>query len=375
MPVKKIHFNNFKNLTSEFELNPHINVIIGPNGRGKTNFLEGIYFLSFGSGFRDVGDTQIVNWNSKFGFYSITSDLNDNDEVQLVLKYGNTVSGGGKKTFQVNEIGRNKKIFIGHISAVLFAPDSVNLVSGPPEARRKIIDDVLSLLDPLYGEIINEYKKILRQRNKLLQSDAPRFEIAKQLNFWNKGLIDNGSYIVAKRIDFLNQISGPVSEKANNLFSGEVRGLNIKYISKFYDGMTLTMDDFETIRAKVKEALDQKFNANIDKEIAVGKTLYGPHREDFEFRLNEMLLRESGSRGQQRLASLIFSLAVFDIFNDKEDTTAILLLDDVMSELDEFHRANIEKLLLALKGQIVITSADEKNFTAQFLERIFRIDF
>ncbi len=360
MPLRKVRFNNFKNLKGEFDLTDRINVIIGNNGQGKTNFLEGLYYLSYGTGFGASQEPNNIKWNSKNGFFSLSGLIEKpDDEVKIEIKYENTDANLGRKKFLVNDIARTRKNFMGNLSSLLFAPQSVDLVSGSPDGRRKAIDDILSLLSYEYAEALSKYRNIIRNRNKILHNLSNHIGHPRELTYWDEALIKEGSYIISERANFFEYKQEEIAAKAKALFNGEFKGLNIAYQTKF--------------AGDIKKNFESKIEENQEKEIWAGSTLYGPHREDFEFNLGTISLRESGSRGQQRLASLIFILTVFDIFEDKEDTSAILLLDDIMSELDPIHRNNIEKMLLGKHIQVVITTAEKENFTKDFLKEANKI--
>ena len=369
MSLTNVIFNNFKNLKGEFPLGDRINVIIGNNGQGKTNFLEGLYYLSFGTGMGNSSDENNINWKSKNGFFRISTLTDLDDETKVEVVYENTVAGGRKK-FLVNDISRVRRNFMGNVSSVVFAPQTVDLVSGSPDGRRKAIDDILSLLDNEYAEILGKYKNVLRNRNKILSNLSGGIGNKMELVYWNDALIENGSYIIFKRATFFNDKSGEFIKKAKALFNSEFKKLKISYLSKFIEEGEKGVS-YDEIYKLFKEKVD----GNIEKEIWSGATLYGPHREDFDFSLGNMILRESGSRGQQRLASLIFILTIFDILEKRNGTNAVLLLDDIMSELDPVHRGNIEKMLLDKKSQVIITTAEEENFTKNFLKsgRVIRL--
>ncbi|MBN1915927.1 DNA replication and repair protein RecF [Candidatus Dojkabacteria bacterium] len=373
MPLKRIKFNNFKNLKGEYNLSDRINIIIGNNGQGKTNFLEGLYFLSFGSGFGSTQEVNVINWDSESRFFSIVGLIQEKEnEIKLEIKYENSDATLGRKKFTVNEVGRARKFFIGNLSSTIFAPQSVDLVAGSPDIRRKAIDDVLSLLDLEYADTLSKYRNILRNRNKILSNLNDNVGHPRELVYWNEALIEEGSRIISARIKFFDDYKSEITNKAKKLFNNEFKDLKIDYLSKFFDTISMDRNKIVTtqdLREKIKGNFGSKIQRSLQKEIRAGVTLYGPHRENYEFKLGGTSLRESGSRGQQRLASLIFVLTVFDIFEKSERTSAILLLDDVMSELDSIHRTNIERMLLSSQIQVVITTAEKENFTKKILEK------
>ncbi|HEC64163.1 MAG TPA: DNA replication and repair protein RecF [bacterium] len=365
MYLKNITFNNFKNLSGTSNLSDGINILVSPNGTGKTNFLEGMYYLTFGNSFRNGLEVNNASWDSRGDYFTLKGEIDDKDEgVQVEMRYENS-NGPGKKRFLVNEVGRKRDTFRGYISPVIFAPQTVDLVSGSPDGRRKAVNDVLSILDPDYSRLLNEYRSVVRNRNKILSNLQNNIGMESELTYWNEALIKLGGDIVFGRLKFFRGNAKIILERAKDLFNGEIKGLKINYATKF-------LEDKKITRKKIISNFEQKIRNNIRKEILAGVTLYGPHREDYDFLLEKMSLKESGSRGQQRLASFIFVLSLLDEL-DKKDRSVVLLLDDVMSELDKSHRKNIEKLLSSISTQMVITSAEEANFTKGFLNKSTRI--
>jgi DNA replication and repair protein RecF len=158
-------------------------------------------------------------------------------------------------------------------------------------------------------------------------------------------------------LNFFKKNKKKVTDRAASLFNGEIRELTINYDTKFKG----------TKKETIAQKISQKIEENLFKEIGAGMTLYGPHREDYVFYLGKIALKESGSRGQQRLASFVFTLSLLDSLINK-NRKVILLLDDLMSELDSKHRSNIEDILSDLSVQTIITSADKNDFSEKFLK-------
>ncbi len=358
MQIAQLSLKNFRNLNLETGLKPGINFVIAGNGSGKSNFLDSIFQLGFGHSFKRLSEGGNVNWDSRMDFAKISAKLIRDQQYDLTLVISE-LEDRNAKTFSINGRNRARKNFLNLMHVVLFAPQDLDIVSGPPDIRRSELDDFMSSFDEDYQDKLKGYRLVLRNRNKLLQRIAEGVAGANELPYWNERLADFGSNIIFRRMELLEKFRPVLTECAGNIFNAEIRDLQIVYLSKF------AADGAE----QIKEALLEKLAENSFKEIAAKRTLYGPHRDDFELLFNKRPLRLFGSRGQQRIAALILKLSMLDFLNRLLEDNAILLLDDIMSELDAKHRSNLEETLTALENQIVITAAHENDFSDEFLGR------
>ena len=357
MHIKSIAVKNFRNLNLETELSPGLNFVIAGNGAGKSNLLDSIFQLSHGHSFKPSNEGGNINWKSRVNFAKLSAALMQERlyELQLIIS---ELEDRNLRSFSINGRRKARRAFINMVGCVLFAPQDLDIISGSPEVRRSELNDFLSQIDDEYSDSIKSYRLILKNRNKLLQRIADGFADIKELAYWDERLVHFGSNIMFKRNELLEQFRPVLKQQAEDLFNAEVRNLGLEYISKFTAEKGLDA---------ITASFHSKLEDNAYKEISAKKTLYGPHRDDFELNLNKRPLKYYGSRGQQRLAALILKLAMLDFLEQLKGESIILLLDDVMSELDKIHRANLEKILQKMNSQIVITATDKSDFTPEFL--------
>lgn len=318
MILDEIRLQQFRSYEKRtFSFSAATTLILGANAAGKTNILEGIYFLATGKSFRADQEKEVITWGSAFA--RVTGKSEDTT-LECV------VSPQGKK-YLVNGVPRRQIDFVGNVRAVLFWPEHLELVTDSPSVRRKYLDSVLVQVDREYRRNLLSYERGLRQRNKLLDLIFEGKAARSQLQFWNQLLIKVGGYITEARasyIDFINAYSLP-SQKF---------GIS-------YDKSVIS---------------DGRLEQYKNEEIAAKATLVGPHRDDCVFLGAHGSLSSYGSRGEQRLAILWLKLAEVSYIERQTGQRPLLLLDDIFSELDVPHRAFVLDLLG--KQQTIITSAD-----------------
>lgn len=344
--IDNIKLNNYRNISSiNLNLNPGISILVQRNGFGKTNFLESIYYTIFRNSFRNVKTyDELINIGADFAKVNIEIGL---DNLELVAtskpKLSRTVKLNGKRV--------PLKVPPEKFPILLFAPHSVDLVSGEPSLRRNDLDNVLSILNPQYSEWISKYKKILRNRNALIKAIGEGKATKKQLVYWTEEISKYGALIHSQRHVFFEDILD-FMRSTTSLIYHDIKTVHANYIPNLNNKLE-----------NIENAYLEKYKENEDKEIIVGKTLYGVHKDDFEFKFGEgQSLRYQGSRGQQRLCSFIFKLAQHNLLKEKYDKKAVLLIDDIFSELDTSHRENIGRFLISLDNQIIMTGADINEF-------------
>ncbi len=350
MYLNKININNFKNLNIDFDLSPHINILIKDNGWGKTNFLEAIDYIPNLKSFRSVSDIELFNWNESKDFFKISiilKDINEKNYEVVVSREDDIIS---KKCFIDKSLVSTSK-FKSYFKTLLYSPHLSDFVSSAPEIRRKFFDKVILNLYDNYEKFINEYKFILKSRNKLLKERKN----VEELKYWNMRLLKTGEEIIAFRLKFINDLDRYVQESAKKVYGNIYKSFAIEYISNVIDGKKRII--FSSIQ---KEYLS--------KELEFGMSLYGPHRDDFSFELNGINLRKFGSRAQQRLAGLVLYVALINFVNETQDKKIVLLFDDIFSELDDNFRDFMQDVLSNLDNQIILTTTSEKIFTNKFLK-------
>lgn len=320
MRVKKIQLDNFRNYEKEeLEFHEKVNIILGNNAQGKTNLLESIFITSLGKSFRTSKDAEMIRFNQEFAKVVAEIEKKDDEESIEII-----ISDGGKAV-KVDET-RIKKIseLLENVYTVIFSPEDLKIVKDEPEKRRRFINRELSQLSPLYYTRLLEYNRILKQRNAFLKEDNVDKNI---LDIWDIKLAKTGAFIMMKRRDFVKKLSR-ISSEIHGKITGGSETLCISYASNVpVAGEKESLDKQEEI---LKQALAQ----NMDRDIFRRNTSKGPHKDDLKITVNNIDLKSFGSQGQQRTAALSLKLAELKLIKEETGEDAILLLDDVLSELD-----------------------------------------
>jgi DNA replication and repair protein RecF len=345
--LKKVSIKNYRNLESvDSNLDPKINLIIAPNGRGKTNLLESIHYIAYGEPFRSVELTsQILGQKEPFAKINVETE---SVSMEVVVSVENDFV---KRKFSVN--GKRIKIsdLSSHLPVVLFAPNSVDLVAKEPSIRRKDLDRFLELAFKDYGEHLELLEKVLKNRNAVLQAISERKSDINELEFWTNKLIDVSFEVFIIRQEFFNSIKKNAAETIEMIKTlddtNRINSLSIEYAPN----IVANAENF-------KEVFKEKFNSNQQKEIIVGRTLYGIHKDDYKIFMNNENLRFMGSRGQQRIGVFALKLAQIHFYKELKGESPLFLVDDLMSELDDENRQLVAKLLVNLDLQFILTSAD-----------------
>jgi DNA replication and repair protein RecF len=344
-------------------------VLHGPNGAGKTNVLEAIFVLATTRSFRTRTDRELVAWSEQDEGVPRYARLEGDAEekggpIRVDIGLQETPGRGGgdavvRKQFKVNGSPKRGGDVVGCIKAVLFSPDDVSLVTGSPSGRRRYMDLMLCQIDHRYLRLLQEYGRILVQRNSLLQRLRGRPDPATLLEFWDERLIAVGAEIMTTRRVMLRVLDDFAREAYGDLSSGE--SLEIVYRPSL-ESSTGAPDTHLT------ELFAQRLEGLQTKEIYQGVTLCGPHRDDLQFLLDGTDASSFGSRGQQRSVALALRLAELRYMTNRSGEGPILLLDEVMAELDEDRRAMLLRLMEG-QQQVLVTTATLGSFPQEFLER------
>lgn len=356
--IKLVNFRNYKKI--QIKLNKNINIFIGNNAQGKTNILESIYILAITKSHRSGIENNLIKIGENKTL--ITGTIK---EDKLLKDLEVDISPNEKKVF-INET-EIKKIanYIGNLNVIMFCPDDLDLLKKSPIIRRNYLNIEISQLDNLYIRYLNEYNKILKTKNEYLKllfnnkSNDYRY-----LETIENQLLERAKIIFEYRVNYIKEINLKLS-----LIFKKITGLdnlNLKYDNGFDNEYI----DYDLYYEKLKE----KYKLNRKRELALGNTLYGPHRDDFSFYLGDMDLKYYGSQGQQRIAIISFKLAEIEIFKEKTDKTPLLLLDDIFSEIDIKKRNHLLKYIDG-NVQTIITTTDIKNINRRILEeaKIFEV--
>lgn len=347
--VKQIvlkNFRNYESLTLDFD--SCFNIIYGDNAQGKTNIIEALFLCAAGRSHRTARDAELVR-NGDKGYYIRLDFEKAEGQSQVEIRY----SQEDKKKIKINEIPAKKiGCLMGHLNAVIFSPEDLFIIKEGPSERRRFLDITLSQLRPSYFYDLQQYMKILNQRNVLLKEIGTKKELAGTLEVWNQHMVKTGSRIMKSRQEFIKRMDFCASERHKRLTNGAE---NLKII---YDP-SISCANMDNLK-DIEDCFHKKLEAVAAREIQKCTTLYGPQRDDYDILLNDMSTKQYGSQGQQRTSVLSMKLSEIDIMKEDTGENPVLLLDDVLSELDskrqEFLFENIEGI------QTFITCTDRNLF-------------
>ncbi len=348
MHVKNIQLKNFRNYPDlNLDITSQMVVLSGPNAVGKTNLLESVYFGSVFKSFRDDAEFIFLKGASQAEI-RLQCEKNSEDVVlEIYLENREKIYAN----FRINGVKRKRKDAQNFLRVVIFEPSDVDMFGKQPEVRRKYLNMVLSQKDIGYLDDSASFKKVLAQKNKLLLDAKAGKGSAEALPAWNKQLIELGSRIILDRKGYIQFLNQNIAEVYTSI-SGFHRPVEVEY---------------ETIAGDTLEEIQENFSAQVDKmgdkERLLGTSLVGPHRDDFYLKSEGLYLSPFSSRGELRsqvLALKILELEYLTVGGD----TPILLLDDVLSELDENRRTYLLKFLQG-KFQTFITTTHPLEMAAQ----------
>ncbi|MCA1032312.1 DNA replication/repair protein RecF [Bacillus timonensis] len=338
MHIEEIKLKNYRNYHSlEATFENKVNVILGENAQGKTNVMESIYVLAMAKSHRTSNDKDLIRWDEEYA--KIEGRLKKRN-APLTMEL--VISRKGKKA-KSNYLEQKKlSQYVGNMNIVMFAPEDLNLVKGSPQIRRRFIDMEIGQVSPVYLHDLSQYQKILSQRNHYLKM----LQIKKQtdkamLDVLTFQLIQVAAKIVAKRYEFLDLLQ----TWAEPIHAGISRGLETLLI-QYKPSVDVSEQSDLT---KIIDVYDEKFAKIKDREIERGVTLAGPHRDDLTFLVNGKDVQTYGSQGQQRTTALSLKLAEIELIHSEIGEYPILLLDDVLSELDDYRQSH---LLNTIQGKV-----------------------
>lgn len=335
MHLEKLILNNFRNYNNqEIELINGINFFEGDNAQGKTNIIEAIYMCAFGKSYRTIKDIEVVKFNEDFCRVNLIYKKNNiKNEIEIYIDKNN------KKQIKKNDIKITKlSNHVGEIPIVIFSPDSLNIVKGSPAKRRSFIDMICSQLSKSYLINLQEYNKCLKIKNSMLKNDNIDKNYIYVLHEKMSEYIYN---IVKYREDVIKKIFNK-AKKIHNDITNNKESIDLVYITDFLN--------FE--KEKIKDILDSHLYIDILRKSSVK----GIQKDDISIKINNMEVQKYGSQGQNRTVMLVLKLANFEVLKEIKEEEPILLLDDIMSELDE-NRINF--LLKYIENyQSIITTTD-----------------
>ena len=343
MFIHRLTLKNFRNYIEEcVSFKDGVNILTGSNAQGKTNAAEAIFFLCTGYSPRANKDRLVIKngcesaeifgeATSQYGEVSVKVAFNKNDKKSIYIN--------GMQVLKIGDI-------LGNINSVFFNPSELKLVQESPEDRRRFLNVSLSQMSKNYFYALQRYNKILSQRNNLLK-DPDSYIIKETLPVWDMQLTKEAGKIIRARNEFLTELS-PLAEEKHAFLSDGKETLKMRTESGYYG-----------TEEEIAYAMYQDLKTGLERDMRLGFTSIGPHRDDIKFTLNGDDVRIYGSQGQQRTVALSLKLAETETFYKRFNEYPILILDDVLSELDKNRQ---RKLIGAVEKMQTI-------FTATHLDR------
>ncbi len=348
MRLKNIELKNFRNYPDlNLQITNDMVVFSGPNAVGKTNLLESVYFASLFKSFRDDAEFIFLKGSEQAELRVLLEKAGQEHLLEVFLERREKIYAN----FKIDGVKKKRREAQGYLNVVIFDPSDVEMFSKSPESRRKYLNMVLSQKSLEYLDSLAQYKKILAHKNKLLQDVRQGKAAATDLPEWNEQLIQVGSFIIFERKQFVRFLNQSISE-VYTAISGFHRPVEVF---------------FETLPGETLEEVQVAFKAELhrlaERELLLATSLVGPHRDDFFFKSEGLYLSPFSSRGELRSQILALKILELEYLSTEEDKP-ILLLDDVLSELDDTRRTFLLKYLQG-KFQTFITTTYPLEMAAQ----------
>lgn len=365
-----INFRNYRHLELTFPC--PLTVLQGPNAQGKTNLLEAVYLLATGKSPHAQQDRQLVTWEAgqePLPFARLQADVEKGGEsrrLELIIAPDQQANGSlvFRKHIRIDGVSKRALDLIGELKVVVFWPQDIDLIAGSPAGRRRYLDMVLCQVDRGYCAHLMQYTRVLERRNRLLRLLRDSGGDPAQLAFWDERLAEHAGAILVRRWAATARLAGLAADFQRRLTGGgEV--LAVRYQPSLAR-LVERMDNLTP--ADAAGVMRETLQAQRPRDIAAGQSLIGPHRDDLLFTIDGYDLRAYGSRGQQRTVALALKLAEVEFIRAETGETPLLLLDDLMSELDEPRRRYMADLL-AGAHQAIITTTDLRDFPEAFLQQ------
>ncbi len=348
MKIKKLFLQNFRNYEQEnFSFTDGLNVLFGKNGQGKTNCAEAVFYLCTGASLRIRHDKQLIRIGAesarivaeaenRYGNVTIEADIYEN-----------------KRDIRVNGSKINKNAdLMGHINSVFFSPGELRLIQDGPDERRRFMNISISQTSPAYYTALLRYNKILDQRNTLLKNRDVDL-VLDTLPVWDEQLCKYAAVIVQKRAEFVDKLA-PYAKEFHAYLTDGKEDLVIKPDRK-YEGDT----------EEITKTLLRRLENNYEKDLRLGYTTVGPHRDDLDVLIGGVDAKAYASQGQTRTAALALKLSEVQIFKALSGEYPILVLDDVMSELDLPRRKKLLKRIEEVQTILTCTHTERVLYGAE----------
>ncbi len=352
--IKRLHIVGFRNYENfDLEPDPSLTVLVGPNAVGKTNLIEAVQLVTEARSFRGGSWSEMIRWESQDA--SVRLDAVDGERVHTVEL---DITADGRRIYRVNGKPRRTVSEVsGIIPCVLFTPEDLGLIKNSAETRRNLLDGIGTQLSKTYAQLKTEYDRVVKQRNALLRNESVSED---RLAPWDERLVALGSRLVKHRLGLFDRLM-----QAASVLYGQIAKdgpLTARYVPSW------ERESREVSGKEPAEALEGLLLETKTDERARKMTLAGPHRDEIVFKLDGRDARTYASQGQQRTVALALKLAEVKVVADISGSRPVLLLDDVMSELDESRRTAFTELV-GSTTQTIVTTTNLGYFTKNVIDR------
>ena len=352
MIVKSLELNHFRNYTNlEIDFEAGTNILYGDNAQGKTNILEAIYLSGTTKSHKGSKDKEMIQFGEDESHIRIFIEKQEKQfQIDMHLKKNRT------KGIAIDQIPIKKASeLFGILKIVFFSPEDLNIIKNGPAERRRFMDLELCQLDKIYLSELAKYNKILNQRNKLLKDIYFRPDVKDTLPIWDMQLLEYGQKIIKSRRKFVSELNEIVTQIHSKISGGR-------------EEMILTYEPNVT-----EDLLEQELIRVQEKDLKLGQTTVGPHRDDMSFTINGVDIRKFGSQGQQRTSALSLKLSEIELVKKVIKDTPVLLLDDVLSELDSNRQNYLLNNICGTQTIITCTGLDEFIRNRFEINRVFEV--
>lgn len=360
MKIHALTFENYRNLqNNQIFPSDKVNVIYGNNAQGKTNLLEAIWLFCGGHSFRGAKENEMIGFDKNYFKLSMKFYSGEREQEAEIF------FDKSKKQIKINGVEKSSSSYLTEVfSAVVFSPEHLTLIKRGPNIRRRFLDAAICQHRIRYATLLSKYQQIINQRNALLKDIYHHSELMDTLSIWDDSLTVVGAQVLKERYDYLKRLREPAKVFHKGI-SRDQEELNITYQS------TCGSEENDTIET-IRDKLQQTFQNTRREDCRTGYTSAGPHRDDLDFTINGISVKKFGSQGQQRSAVLSLKLSEASLLYEKNGERPIILLDDVLSELDNSRQ---DFLLNKVENfQVFVTCCEESNKEQLTNGKIFYIN-
>ena len=382
MLIKHISLANFRNYeTADVSFSPGVNLLVGPNGQGKTNLVEAIRYLSTLSSHRVAGYLPLIRHAQPEIEQAVIRVLANHDGRDALLEVELNRSSPNRARINKANATRLRDI-LGYVNTVTFAPEDLDIVKKDPSNRRAFIDELLVQVSPRFAGVFTDYERVLRQRNTLLRTarqTSAKGTALSTLDAWDESLVKFGAEIVAARVALVDRLRPLLTEAYQSI---AIANNEPRIVTKSsLVGATLVDEDdtgaLENIESSDVAEVEELFRAKLaqirQNELDRGITMVGPHRDDLVLMLSDLPAKGYASHGESWSFALGLRLASISLLrSETRSGDPILILDDVFAELDAGRRSRLAELV-ANNEQVIITAAVGEDVPAELKARVFEV--